>query len=129
MAKRREIQIRRVYDPPVPDDGARFLVDRLWPRGIKKDDLQLDGWLRDVAPSNALRRWSRHNPARWDKFLERYLTELDANPAAWQPIVKAAQEGRVTVLYSARDPAHNNAVALQRYLVAQLKRRASDSEP
>jgi len=99
-----------VYDSPAPNDGARFLVDRLWPRGIKKQSLQLEAWLPEVAPSHALRRCFGHDPARWDEFVKRYTEELDARPAASEPLIR---EGRVTLLYSARDPQHNNAVALQ----------------
>jgi uncharacterized protein YeaO (DUF488 family) len=110
------IQIKRVYDPPEAGDGIRFLVDRLWPRGVKKEDLPLDGWLKDVAPSNDLRRWFGHDPAKWDEFQRRYFAELEDKPEAWQPILEAAQEGSVTLLYSAWDAEHNNAAALLAYL-------------
>ncbi|MBI2537842.1 MAG: DUF488 family protein [Gemmatimonadetes bacterium] len=116
------MRCRRVYDPPAPDDGARFLVDRLWPRGIKKQALRLEAWLPEVAPSHALRRWFGHDPARWDGFVRRYAAELDATPAAWEPVIRAARERRVTLLYGARDPLRNNAVALQRFLLARLKK-------
>lgn len=109
------ITIKRVYDRPEPTDGTRFLVERLWPRGMKKDTLRLDGWLKEVAPSDALRRWFGHDPAKWQEFQRRYFAELDSKPEAWQPILKAAQRGNVTLLYSARDTEHNNAVALKAY--------------
>jgi len=114
------IRVKRVYDPPAPADGTRFLVDRLWPRGIKKEDLPVDAWLRDIAPSRELRRWFGHDPARWDEFRRRYLSELDARPEALEPIRQAARLGNVTLLYSAHDPDHNNAVALKAYLEACL---------
>jgi uncharacterized protein YeaO (DUF488 family) len=113
------IRLKRVYDPPDPGDGARLLVERLWPRGMKKEDLRLDGWLKEVAPSQALRRWFAHDPARWEEFQRRYRAELDAHPEAWQPILEAAQQGDVTLLYSARDTQHNSAVVLKAYLEDQ----------
>lgn len=120
------IKVKRVYDPPATDDGARFLVDRLWPRGIAKDALPQDGWLREVAPSDELRRWFGHDPSRWEGFLERYFAELDARPDTWRVLVEAARQGDVTLLYAAKDPLHNNAVALKRYLEAKL---GSDPTP
>lgn len=118
------ISIKRVYETPDPDDGTRFFVERLWPRGIKKESLRTDGWLKDVAPSGDLRRWFGHDPAKWTGFEQRYFSELDKNPGAIQRIVEAARRGNVTLLYSARDKEHNNAVALREYLV---KRQASAS--
>ncbi len=114
------IKVKRVYDLPAPDDGRRFLVDRLWPRGVKKEALQIDGWLRDVAPSHALRKWFGHDPAKWEEFQRRYFAELEAKPESWQPLLEAAREGTVTLLYSARDEAHNNAVALKAFLEARI---------
>lgn len=113
------IQTKRVYDPPQAADGARFLVDRLWPRGLKKDGAQVTAWLKDVAPSGDLRRWFGHDPARWDEFRKRYVAELEANPDGWQPILDAARQGTVTLLYAAKDAEHNNAVALREFLLAQ----------
>ena len=113
------IVIKRVYLPAEEHDGTRFLVERLWPRGVRKDSLVLDGWLKDVAPSTTLRRWFGHDPARWQEFRERYAAELDARPDAWAPIVKASRLGTVTLLYSAHDVEHNNAVALKAYLEAR----------
>lgn len=89
--------------PPAPEDGRRFLVDRLWPRGVKKDELRLDGWLREVAPSEGLRRWFGHEPARWKEFQQRYAAELEAKPDAWQLLLAAARQGDVSLLYSARE--------------------------
>jgi len=117
------IRVRRVYAPPEADDGLRFLVERLWPRGVAKAALRLDGWLPDVAPSTALRRWFGHDPARWEAFQERYWSELEARPDAWRPLLEAARGGgHVTLLYSARDTAHNSAVVLRRYLEHRLAR-------
>jgi len=110
------IRIVRVHelDPGVP--GARFLVNRLWPRGVARDALELDGWLRDAAPSDELRRWFGHDPARWAEFRRRYVAELDASPETWAPLRAAAAEGDVVLLYAARDREHNNAVVLRDHL-------------
>lgn len=118
------IETARVYDSP-SGPGRRFLVERLWPRGIRKEALAVDGWLKEAAPSTALRRWFGHDPAKYEEFRRRYSEELDARPEGWQPILEAARQGPVTLLYSARDTEHNNAAALKRYLDAKLgaKRR------
>lgn len=113
------IRVQRAYDPPDPDDGQRFLVERLWPWGVKKEALALNGWLREVAPRDGLRRWFGHDPARWEEFRRRYFQELDARPEAGRPLLEAARRGNVTLLFSARDTAHNNAVALRDYLERQ----------
>ena len=110
------ITVKRVYTPPAPEDGARFLVERLWPRGIRKASLQLHGWLKNVAPSDALRRWFDHDRAKWQEFRRRYCAELDSQPTALQPLRDALQQGAVTLLYSARETVYNNAVALKMYL-------------
>jgi uncharacterized protein YeaO (DUF488 family) len=110
------IHLKRAYDPVDPGDGPRFLVDRIWPRGIKKDALKIDAWNKDVAPSPELRRWFGHDPARWVEFQGRYEKELDGNQEAWQPLLLAARQGDITLIYSARDVEHNNAVALKAYL-------------
>jgi uncharacterized protein YeaO (DUF488 family) len=110
------IQIKRVYDSPSRADGVRFLVERLWPRGLSKEKLALDTWLKEAAPSTELRKWFNHDPARWTEFQRRYRTELDQHPEAWQPILDAAKKGNVTLLFSSHDASHNNVVALQAYL-------------
>lgn len=110
------IRIKRAYDPAAAGDGARFLVDRLWPRGIAKEDLPMKAWLKDVAPSQGLRQWFGHDPARWDEFQHRYFVELDGKAEALAPLREAARHGDVTLLYSAKDQEHNNAVALRAYL-------------
>ncbi len=114
------IRLKRVYDPQEPSDGMRFLVERLWPRGMRKEDLKLDSWFKDVAPSDALRRWFGHDPAKWEEFQRRYTAELEDNPETWQPILEAAQRGDITLIYSARDTEHNNARALKAFLEEQL---------
>jgi uncharacterized protein YeaO (DUF488 family) len=114
------IRIRRVYDEPVKDGGSRFLVDRIWPRGIRKQDLHLDAWLKDVAPSDELRHWFGHDPTQWAGFRRRYERELNANPSAWRPILVAAREGPVTLLFGARDEEHNQAVVLRDNLAPKL---------
>ncbi len=114
------IRVKRVYDAEDSSEGRRFLVERLWPRGIKKENLRMYAWLKDVAPSQALRQWFGHDPAKWDEFQRRYRAELDSHPEAWKPILDAARQGEVTLLYSARDTEHNNALALKEYLEKQL---------
>jgi uncharacterized protein YeaO (DUF488 family) len=114
------IQAKRVYDPAEPDDGTRVLVERLWPRGTRKETLKMDEWLKDVAPSTELRRWFSHDPARWDEFRRRYFEELDAHRPAWEPLCEVARRGKLTLLYSSHDTQHNNAVALKGYLEGQL---------
>ena len=116
------IRISRVYEPPDQDEGILFLVDRLWPRGLTKEALRLDGWLKEVAPSDALRRWFGHKPEKWKDFQKRYFAELDQKREAWEPILEAARRGNVTLLFSARDAERNNAVALRDYLMAKLDR-------
>ena len=116
------IGIKRVYEPASPEDGKRILVERLWPRGIRKDALEADGWQKEVAPSPELRKWYAHRVERWPEFVRRYRAELDANADAWQPLLAAARQGRLTRLYSARDVEHNSAVVLRDYLAERMRR-------
>jgi uncharacterized protein YeaO (DUF488 family) len=116
------IRIKRVYEAVEKADGKRFLVERLWPRGMKKAALHMTGWMKEAAPSDALRRWHSHDPAKWEEFQRRYRTELDAKPEAWEPLLKAAGTDDVTLLFSAHDVEHSNAVALKAYLDEQVKR-------
>jgi uncharacterized protein YeaO (DUF488 family) len=116
------IRLKRAYEPASRSDGARFLVERLWPRGVQKRRLKLDGWLKDVAPSPDLRRWFRHDPGKWPEFRRRYSTALRAHPDAWRPLLMAARRGRVTLVYAARDVAHNGAVVLKAFLDRRLSR-------
>jgi uncharacterized protein YeaO (DUF488 family) len=117
------VTVKRVYDLPDRRDGIRFLVERLWPRGIKKEALPMKAWLKEVAPSDDLRQWFGHDPAKWEEFQRRYRAELDANTEVWEPVVKAAGRRHVTLLYSARDTEHNNAVALKAYIEEHLRGR------
>ena len=119
------ITLKRAYDPASPTDGIRFLVERLWPRGISKAALRVDAWLKEVGPSTALRKWFNHDPEKWEEFRRRYFRELAAQPEAWQPIVSAARRGRVTLVYSSHDTQHNNAVALLEFLRKKVGRPAS----
>jgi uncharacterized protein YeaO (DUF488 family) len=117
------IKLKRAYDSASKDDGIRFLVERLWPRGVKKAALRFDAWLKDVAPSTELRRWFRHDPSKWIEFQRRYFAELDAKPATAEPILQASRHGHVTLVYSSHDKKHNNAVALKAYLAAKISGR------
>jgi uncharacterized protein YeaO (DUF488 family) len=110
------ISIKRVYEPSVPGDGVRFLVERLWPRGMRKESLRMNAWLKGIAPSGTLRRWFNHDPAKWMEFQRRYFAELKQQRDALQPILDAETHGNVTLLYSAHDTEHNNAVALKAHL-------------
>jgi uncharacterized protein YeaO (DUF488 family) len=114
------IRVKRVYEPAEPEDGLRFLVDRLWPRGIKRELLKLDGWAREAAPSDELRHWYGHEPTRWVEFQRRYSDELGSKPEAWGPLLEAARSGDVTLLYSSRSRDINNAVALRAYLEQKM---------
>lgn len=114
------LALKRVYDKSEPEDGTRFLVERLWPRGIRKVDLRFDAWLQDVAPSTALRRWFSHEPNKWIEFKQRYFAELNSHPEACERILSAARRGQVTLLYSSHDTEHNNAVALRKYVNARM---------
>jgi len=117
------LKLKRAYEPESASDGTRVLVERLWPRGLSKTTLRIDAWLKDVAPSTALRRWFGHDPDKWPAFRTRYFRELDSRPDAWRPIVSAVRHGAVTLVYSSRDTQHNNAVALKDYLQSKLRRR------
>jgi uncharacterized protein YeaO (DUF488 family) len=124
------IQIKRVYEPFAKCDGQRFLVDRLWPRGIKKESLHMEAWIKEAAPSEKLRQWFDHDRAKWHEFQHRYCVELDANPEPLQPLLEAAAKGNLTLLYSSHDIEHNNAVILKVYLEKQLKSNLRpDSKP
>jgi uncharacterized protein YeaO (DUF488 family) len=122
------IRLKRAYEPAGDDDGARYLVDRLWPRGVRKTDLSLTGWLKDVAPSAELRRWFAHDPAKWTAFQRRYVAELEQRPDTWRPILAAASAGDATLIFAARDTEHNDAVVLKRFLDEQLTREPDASE-
>lgn len=123
------IRCKRVYEPVAADDGARVLVDRLWPRGCRKDSLALHTWLKDVAPSEALRKGFCHDPARFDEFRLRYRAELAAHPEHWQGLLALAGQGRLTLLFAAREERFNNARVLAEFLEEELERRGPPSSP
>lgn len=114
------IMLKRVYDKDSSKDGKRFLVERLWPRGIKKSALRIDAWLKDVGPSTSLRQWFGHDPKKWEEFRHRYFDELKENAGPCKVIQEAAKRGRVTLVYSSHDAEHNNAVALKEFLETKL---------
>jgi len=111
------VRIKRAYEAPAPDDGARILIDRLWPRGVKKEALQLADWDKALAPSTELRQWFHHDSTLWDEFCQRYRAELRAQRPAFDALRARARAGVVTLVYSAHDEAHNNAVALRDLLL------------
>ena len=110
------LKIKRVYDPPSPEDGKRVLVDRLWPRGIRKEDAAIDEWPKEIAPTAELRRWFGHDPAKYEEFKQRYAMELDDKADLIDRIKNEARRGTVTLLFSARDIEHNNATVLKEIL-------------
>ena len=116
------IRVKRVYEPPAESDGVRFLVDHLWPRGVKKEAVQVEGWLKPVSPSDELRSWFGHEPAKWKEFQRRYFAELKQKPEAWAPLLETARTKDITLVFSAHDIEHNNAVALKAYLEKKLAR-------
>jgi len=116
------IQTKRVYDRREQGDGIRVLVDRIWPRGITKEKLHADLWLKDIAPSDDLRKWFSHDPSRWSEFKKRYYAELDKKPQLVQQLVDRAATGTLTLLFSARDTACNQAVALKEYVMTTHKK-------
>jgi len=111
-----KIRLKRVYDQPAKDDGLRVLVDRLWPRGLKKDEAAIDLWLKEIAPTGALRQWFGHDPAKWPEFQRRYRDELQTRQAEIATLRERGGSGVVTLLYGARDETHNQAVVLRDFL-------------
>lgn len=111
------IRLKRAYEAPAPDDGTRILIDRLWPRGIKKADASIDEWMKEIAPSTKLRKWFGHDPGRWEEFRRRYQTEIRQHNDEVDRLRELAQRGRITLVFSARDEAHNDAVVLKDLLL------------
>lgn len=111
-----EIGLKRVYEPPLPSDGCRILVERLWPRGVSRKDAKIDLWAKEAAPSTQLRRWFNHEPEKWAEFRRRYFRELRTRNEPLDLILERAREGRVTFVFSSREIRFNNAVALMEYL-------------
>ncbi|MGD8569988.1 MAG: DUF488 domain-containing protein [Gammaproteobacteria bacterium] len=111
-----QIWIKRAYEPPGKQDGTRVLVDRVWPRGISKQQANIHLWLKDIAPSDQLRKWFHHDTERWEDFRERYISELNSNETSLTELCKLTNSGRVTLVFGSRDQTHNNAVVLKEYL-------------
>ncbi len=123
------ISIRRIYDPPVRGEGQRFLVDRLWPRGVAKSRVGRHRWVPEVAPSRELRLWYGHDPTRWKTFRARYLKELKARPEAVAPLIRATRKHSIVLLYAAADGAHSNAAVLRDYLRRHARSRSRSDKP
>ncbi|HZY92180.1 MAG TPA: DUF488 family protein [Thermoplasmata archaeon] len=121
------ITMKRVYEPASPTDGMRVLIDRLWPRGVSKRQARVDRWMREIAPTDGLRRWFGHDPERYPEFRERYLVELSAHRSELRELASAAQQGPLTLLYAARDPEHSNARVLWEILTEAKARRSSET--
>src|SRR5215813_9851177 len=107
------IRLKRAHEPPASDDGNRILIDRLWPRGVKKTDAAIDEWMKEIEPSTKLRKWFSHDPERWQEFWRRYQTEIWHHPDEFDRLRMLAQRGRITLVFSAHDEAHNDAVVLK----------------
>lgn len=111
------VKLKRAYEPPAVDDGARILIDRLWPRGVKKANAAIDEWMREIAPSTELRKWFGHDPKRWPEFQHRYESEIRQHPEQFERLRALARRRRITLVFSARDQAHNDAVVLKDLLL------------
>ncbi len=118
------IRIKRVYNPSAKDDGKRILIDRLWPRGLKKEDARIDEWIKEIAPSNELRKWFGHDPKKWGEFKKRFFTELHGKQGVVDGIISAARKGTVTLLFGSKEERFNNAVALKEYIDAKMSASA-----
>ena len=111
------VKLKRAYEPPATDDGTRILVDRLWPRGVTKKRAAIDQWMKDIAPSTELRKWFSHDPARWDEFRRRYAKEVHQNAKLLDQLRSLARHGPITLVYSAHDEKHNDAVELRKLIL------------
>jgi uncharacterized protein YeaO (DUF488 family) len=120
-----DIKLKRAYEPPAATDGTRVLIDRLWPRGVTKEEAAIDHWLRDIAPSTELRRWFGHDVSLWDEFRRRYTAELKHHTEQLDELLRLARQGRVTLVFGARDEEHNDAVVLRHFVLEHSKRRVS----
>lgn len=131
MPKRamRHVKLKRAYDTAARSDGHRILVDRIWPRGVARSELHLADWIKDAAPSDGLRKWFGHEPARWAEFKRRYFQELDHHPDALAALVEKSRAGTVTLVFAAGDAEHNNAVALKEYLERHEPKRKPSVKP
>ena len=117
------IKLQRAYEPPTSADGKRVLIDRLWPRGVKKTQAKIDEWMKDIAPSTALRKWFGHDPARWSEFQDRYAQEVHQHPEQLDRLRTMAREGSLTLVFAARDEAHNDAVVLRDLILGRRSRK------
>ena len=120
------IKIKRVYGPPSSADGKRILIDRLWPRGLKKEEVRIDEWMKDIAPSGELRKWFGHDPEKWGEFKKRFFTELKDKKDLVDKLVSMARKGRVTLLFGSKEERFNNAVALREYIETRMKDTGSE---
>jgi uncharacterized protein YeaO (DUF488 family) len=120
-----DISLKRVYEAPSKQDGVRILVDRLWPRGIKKEDLDFDLWLKEIAPSSELRSWFGHDPKKFKEFEKRYIEEFEENRSIWEPLLDKYAAKKMTLLYAAKDPEINHAQCLRSYLQKHYAKAAS----
>jgi uncharacterized protein YeaO (DUF488 family) len=118
------IKLKRAYEPPAKGDGARILVDRLWPRGLRKADAAIDQWIKDIAPSTKLRKWFGHDPTRWQEFRHRYADEIHGHPEQLDELRVSARSGRITLVFAAHDETHNNAVVLRDFLLGRIGARS-----
>lgn len=116
----KDINLKRAYEVPATGDGTRILVDRLWPRGLRKADAAIDRWIKDIAPSTELRKWFGHDPVRWLEFRQRYADEIQGQPEALDELLTCARAGRITLVFAAHDEAHNNAVVLKDVLLGRI---------
>lgn len=120
------VRLKRAYEPPEEKDGTRILVDRLWPRGVSKTEAQLDDWIKEIAPSGELRIWFGHDPERWDEFRKRYRAELAEHSETLKDLRRRAREGPITLVYSARDEVHNDAVVLRNVILGRAEKEPSN---
>jgi uncharacterized protein YeaO (DUF488 family) len=125
--KAANVKLKRAYERPAADDGVRILIDRLWPRGVSKADAAIDQWVKEIAPSTALRKWFGHDPARWQEFRSRYAAELRQHPEQLTRLRALAKQGPITLVFSARDERHNDAVALRGVLLGTPTKRGTNS--
>jgi uncharacterized protein YeaO (DUF488 family) len=124
-----DVKLKRAYERPAAADGTRILIDRLWPRGVKKTDAAIDQWAKDIAPSTELRKWFGHDPARWEEFRSRYAVEVHAHPEQLEQLRALARDGPITLVFSAHDALHNDAVALRDFLLGRRTTRKPKTVP
>jgi uncharacterized protein YeaO (DUF488 family) len=121
------VKLKRAYEPATASDGTRILIDRLWPRGVKKSDAAIDQWVKDIAPSTALRKWFGHAPERWAEFRRRYAAEVHQHPEQLSTLRIMARQGPITLVFSAQDELHNDAVALRDFLLGRNTKRTAET--